>query len=117
MYRRLLAFLRPHACRMAVTIVCYLGAALLDLFAFTLLIPFLDKLFDTQTANSALSKFQERLLGDLIGDSPDSPSMADLRTIILIIIAAVTLKNLLVWLAGQSAAAVQEYVTRDLRNT
>src|SRR5687767_12812522 len=114
MYRRLLAFLRPHAWRMAVTIVCNIGAALLDVFAFTLLIPFLDKLFNRPQANSELAKFQERLLGDLIGAGPP---MEGLRNIILIIIAAVTLKNLLVWLGGQSAAAVQEYVTRDLRNT
>ena len=31
-------------------------------------------------------------------------------------IALIVVKNLLVWLAGQLGATLQEYVTRDLRN-
>ena len=41
MYRRLLQFLRPHAWRMAGTVACNIAAAVLDVFSFTLLIPFL----------------------------------------------------------------------------
>jgi len=44
-YRRLLVFLRPHAWRMAGTVGCNVAAAVLDVFSFTLLIPFLDQLF------------------------------------------------------------------------
>jgi len=44
-YKKLIPFLRPHAWRMAVTIVANLLAALLDGFAIALLIPFLNILF------------------------------------------------------------------------
>ena len=45
MYRRLLRFLRPHAWRMAATVAASIGAAVADVFTFTLLIPFLNTLF------------------------------------------------------------------------
>ena len=113
MYARLLRFLRPHAWRMGATIACNLGAALLDVFSFTLLIPFLDALFQTTTSASRIVAFQERIIGALT--SATDP-MASLRNIIAVILASVALKNLLVWLSGQLGASVQEYVTRDLRN-
>jgi len=111
-YRRLLQFLRPHTSRMAATIACNIGAALLDVFSLTLLIPFLDALFETQTLGK-VTELQQRVIGALLraGDP-----MGSLRNIIGVILVAVTLKNLLVWLSGQFGAALQEYVTRDLRN-
>ena len=45
MYRRLLRYLRPHSWRMAGTIACNVVAAALDVFSFTLLVPFLNALF------------------------------------------------------------------------
>ena len=45
MYRRLLRILRPHGWRMAGSIASSVGAAALDTFSFTLLIPFLNALF------------------------------------------------------------------------
>src|SRR5260221_11845246 len=42
--------------------------------------------------------------------------MRSLRNVILLVMASVLLKNLLVWIAGQFGATLQEYVTRDLRN-
>lgn len=113
MYRRLLVFLRPHTWRMSATIACNIGAALLDVFSFTLLIPFLDALFGTQTIGR-VTKIQEQIVGAFLrsGDA-----MGSLRNIIVVILVAVTLKNFLVWLSGQFGAALQEYVTRDLRNT
>jgi hypothetical protein len=44
-YRRLLAFLRPHAWRMGGNVGFNIVAAVLDGLAFTLLIPFLNTLF------------------------------------------------------------------------
>jgi len=113
MYRRLLVFLRPHAWRMSATVACNIGAALLDVFSFTLLIPFLDALFGTQTVGR-VTAIQQKIVGAFLrsGDS-----MGSLRNIIVVILIAVTLKNFLVWLSGQFGAALQEYVTRDLRNT
>src|SRR5690606_10568362 len=42
--------------------------------------------------------------------------MGSLLNVILVILAAVSVKNLLVWFSGQLGAQLQEYVTRDLRN-
>jgi subfamily B ATP-binding cassette protein MsbA len=98
---------------MAATIACNIGAALLDVFSLTLLIPFLDALFGTETLGK-VTELQQRMIGALL--RADDP-MGSLRNIIGVILVAVTLKNILVWLSGQFGAALQEYVTRDLRNT
>jgi subfamily B ATP-binding cassette protein MsbA len=110
--KRLLRFLRPHAGLLAQTVACNLGAAALDVFSFTLLIPFLDTLFGEQSLGS-ISRLQQPLLERFMvaGDR-----MASLRNIIVVILAAVALKNALVWLGGNRGAALQEYVTRDLRD-
>ena len=113
MLRRLLPFLRPHAWRMGATIACNLGAAVLDVFSFTLLIPFLDALFNTQTTGSKIGELQQRIVGDFL-DAADP--IGSLRNIIIVILIAVVLKNFLVWVSGQLGASVQEFVTRDLRN-
>jgi subfamily B ATP-binding cassette protein MsbA len=43
--------------------------------------------------------------------------MGSLRNVILIVIALLLLKNLLSWFAAQLGASLQEYVTRDLRQS
>ena len=113
MYRRLLQFLRPHAWRMAGTVACNIAAAVLDVFSFTLLIPFLDRLFNQPAHETKLSALQNQLLGAFLnGERPE----AALLRIVIIILAAVTAKNVFVWASGQLGAQLQEYVTRDLRN-
>ncbi|MFN8571664.1 MAG: ABC transporter ATP-binding protein [Gemmatimonadaceae bacterium] len=113
MYARLLRFLRPHAWRMVGTVACNIGAAVLDVFSFTLLIPFLDAIFGTTTPAGPISHLQQRVIGVFL--NPDD-KMGALRNVILVILAAVALKNVLVWMSGQLGASLQEYVTRDLRN-
>jgi len=113
MYRRLLQFLRPHAWRMAGTVICNIIAAVLDVFSLTLLIPFLDQLFNQHSRATTLTELQNRIFGAFIeGVGPE----VALRNIIIVILVAVTLKNLFVWVSGQLGAQLQEYVTRDLRN-
>src|SRR5688572_11850566 len=112
MYRRLLVFLRPHGWRMAGTLACNIIAAVLDVFSLTLLIPFLNQLFN-QPNISPVSDLQRRVVGNLFDVS--NPHEA-LRNIIAVILAAVVLKNLFVWAGGQLGARLQEYVTRDIRN-
>ena len=102
---------------MAVTIGGNLIAALLDGFAIALLIPFLNILFkqpSTTMKSGWISKFLDATVGSQIipGDE-----MRSLRNVIMLVMAAVILKNLLVWIAGQFGATLQEYVTRDLRNS
>ncbi|HUF28068.1 MAG TPA: ABC transporter ATP-binding protein [Gemmatimonadaceae bacterium] len=114
--RRLLGFLRPHAWWMAATIAASIGAAFLDAFSFALLIPFLNTLFDQPPIPlqpGLLNDFLRATVGFLL--DPDD-RMGSLRNVILIIVVTILAKNFLVWLAGQSAARLQEYVTRDLRN-
>jgi subfamily B ATP-binding cassette protein MsbA len=95
------------------TIACNIGAAVLDVFSFTLLIPFLDRLFAVETPANPIGKLQERLIGVFLRASDP---MTSLLHIIVVILVAVALKNTLVWFSGQLGAQLQEYVTRDMRN-
>ena len=116
-YRRLLAFLRPHSWRMAGNVVMNVTAAVLDGVAFTLLIPFLNTLFGSPTQIAGgmgwITSLQTKLIGPFL-DATDP--MGSLRAVILVIIAMVTLKNVLLWGGGQLGASLQEYITRDLRH-
>ncbi|MDH5234614.1 MAG: ABC transporter ATP-binding protein/permease, partial [Gemmatimonadota bacterium] len=116
-YRRLLEFLRPHAWRMVGNVVLNVTAAVLDGVAFTLLIPFLNTLFGSPTQIAGgmgwITSLQTRLIGPFL-DAADP--MGSLRAVILVIIAMVTLKNILLWGGGQLGASLQEYITRDLRH-
>ncbi len=102
---------------MAITIVANLVAALLDGFAIALLIPFLNILFH-QPSTSLKSGWVAKLLNATVGSKIiPGDEMRSLRNVIMVVLAAVLLKNLLVWVAGQFGATLQEYVTRDLRNS
>jgi subfamily B ATP-binding cassette protein MsbA len=97
-------------------VACNIGAAVLDVFSFTLLIPFLNALFGQPplpTKPGLVTTVLTWSVGRLL-DPADQ--MASLRNVILVILTAVALKNLLAWLAGQLGAQLQEFVTRDLRN-
>ncbi|MGH7713988.1 MAG: ABC transporter ATP-binding protein, partial [Gemmatimonadaceae bacterium] len=112
-YGRLLAFVRPQTWRMAAVVSANLLAALLDVFSFTLLIPFLDRVFGTTTNPGPISTVQQWVIGRF-HDPTDA--FASLTNIIIVILVAVVVKNVLVWMSGQLSAQLQELVTRDLRN-
>jgi subfamily B ATP-binding cassette protein MsbA len=116
-YRRLLGFLRPHAWRMTAAMASNILASVLDAFAFTLLIPFLNALFRQQELIPGklgwLADIQHRTVGAML--DPAQP-MASLRAVIFVILGLVLAKNVFVWLGGQLGAGLQEYVTRDLRD-
>jgi ATP-binding cassette, subfamily B, bacterial MsbA len=115
MYRRLFPFLRPHLGRMAGTLLFTVAAAAMDVFAFTLLIPFLNTIFKQPQlgGTNQLNEFLGRVIGPLL--VPDDP-MGSLQRVILVIVAAVVVKSVCSWAAGNLGAALQEYVTRDIRN-
>src|SRR3954469_11834047 len=102
LYRRLLGFLRPHAWRMSAAIASNIVASVLDAFAFTLLIPFLNALFHQPDLIPGklglLGDIQRRTVGTLLDAA--NP-MASLRAVIFIILALVVAKNLFVWMGGQ----------------
>src|SRR6266513_2258697 len=117
LYRRLLGFLRPHAWRMTAATASNMLASILDAFAFTLLIPFLNALFRQPELIPGrlgwLGTLQHRTVGALL--DPAQP-MTSLRAVIFVILALVLAKNVFVWLGGQLGAGLQEFVTRDLRD-
>ena len=116
MYRRLLRYVAPYRMWMAGTIAASIMAAVLDAFSFSLLIPFLNALFEQSELvdrSSGIGKILHATIGSLI-DPADK--MGSLQRVILVILAATTLKNLFTWFGGQLGARLQEYVTRDLRS-
>ena len=90
-------------------------ASVLDAFAFTLLIPFLNALFQQPQLIPPklgwLAEVQQRTVGVLLDPSN---RMASLRAVIFVILGLVLAKNLFVWLGGQLGAGLQEYVTQRL---
>ena len=117
MYRRLLRYLRPHAWRMIGTIACNIVAAALDVFSFTLLVPFLNALFGAPSFIPRSSGWIARLQDGLVGAFlHPADRLGSVETMMVAIVAIVALKNLFVWLGGQLGASLQENVTRDLRD-
>jgi subfamily B ATP-binding cassette protein MsbA len=117
LYRRLLGYLRPHSWRMAGAIASNIVAAVLDAFAFTLLIPFLNQLFDQPNPIPSrlgfIGDMQQFLIGSLLDRAHP---MESLRAVLLLMLAVILAKNVFVWIGGASGAGLQEYVTRDLRD-
>ena len=93
-------------------------ASVLDAFAFTLLIPFLNALFQQEQLIPAglgfLSRLHQRTIGALLDPARQ---MESLQAVIFLILGLVVLKNVFTWMGGQLGAGLQEYVTRDLRNS
>ena len=105
---------------MVATIACNLLVAALDVFSLTLLIPFLQTLFGLEqpAAQQAATGVIQRVLAQVIGGVMNpADKMGSLQSVVLIILAAITLKNVFAWLSGQLGAGLQELVTRDLRDT
>jgi ATP-binding cassette, subfamily B, bacterial MsbA len=103
---------------MAITVLCNLLVAVLDVASMSLLIPFLQTLFGLESslvgsAQSAVQQLQAQMMDRFLNPSD---KMGSLQTVMAIILVAIALKNLFVWLSGQLGAGLQEYVTRDLRD-
>lgn len=117
LYRRLLVFLRPHRGRLAGNLASNVSAAVLDVVAFALLIPFLNTLFRQDRAIpvnlSWVSKVLEKLVGWVMVPGDQS---RQLLGVISVLLALVMLKNFFLWLGGQLGASLQERLTRDLRD-
>lgn len=116
-YRRLLPFLKPHTWRLIGAMLSNIGAALLDAFSVALLIPFLNTLFDRPPLDIKAG-WVSGLLHSTVGHlMVEGDKMTSLRNVILVVLLVIVAKNLLVWIGGQFGAELQEFVTRDLRNT
>src|SRR2546423_4456425 len=98
MYRRLLRYLRPHSWRMIGTIACNIIAAALDVFSFTLLVPFLNALFGApqlipRASGSWITAAQDRLVGSFLNPADRLGSVA---TMMVAIMSIVVVKNVFV---------------------
>ena len=116
LWPRLWGFVHPHRAKLVGVVVLNLLAAVFDVFSFTLLIPFLNALFEQPQlipGNKVVSAILNTTIGFLL-DPADQ--MGSLRNVIILVLLAVTLKNVLVWLSGQIGAQLQEFVVRDLRD-
>jgi subfamily B ATP-binding cassette protein MsbA len=117
MYCRLLRYLRPHSWRMIGTIACNVIAAALDVFSFTLLVPFLNALFGAPSFIPRTSGWISRVQDGMVGAFLDpADRLGSVETMMVAIVVIVALKNVFVWLGGQFGASLQENVTRDLRD-
>ena len=118
LYRRLLAFLRPHWWRLVGNVGCNVIGTALDGAAFILLIPFLNTLLGADQAVPGGMGWLSRLMNALVlpflvaGDKRSS-----LLGVIGVMLVLVIIKNLFLWMGGQIGASLQERLTRDLRDT
>jgi len=102
---------------MAAAIACNMASAVLDAYAFALLIPFLNALFGLKTLLPQNSAWLSRVLAGTIGMLLDpNDKMRSLEIVIVIIVCTVALKNMFSWRGGTLGAQLQEYVVRDMRN-
>ena len=101
---------------MAGNIVASVVAAVLDAFMFTLLIPFLNALFQQPAflPSGWIGDVQRWVIGQFLNTNDPRGS---LNVVIVVILVLVALKNAVAWWGGLLGASLQEYVTRDLRDS
>lgn len=93
-----------------------IGAAL-GAFSYTLLVPFLNTLFNQPNPLPKAAGWVEAAQRVTIGAFVDHANpRRSLAAVIIVIMIVVAIKNAFVWLAGQFGASLQEYVTRDMRD-
>jgi len=119
--RRLLRYVRPHAGLAAASLTAMLAYAALDAFSFTLLIPFLQVLFEGAAA-PALGPLAGPggPLGGAIGRAvarwiDGTSPMAALRNVVLLMFFVFLAKNIFGYVHQYTLAVVQGRVTRDIR--
>ena len=113
---RLLGLLRPYLPLFLGAIAATVVASVLDGFTFVLMIPFLRTLFGHAVlppdGGSKVEIVLDRVAGPLLRSG--SPEVA-LRNVVVVLLAALVLKNLAAYLASIGNVAIQERVVRDLR--
>src|SRR5437763_1260663 len=101
---------------MVLTIIANFVASILDAFTLTLLIPFLNALFDQppmKLGAGGLSRVLQVTVGHFLNPAD---KMGSLQNVVIVILFAVLAKNVFVWLGGFLGGQLQELVTRDMRN-
>jgi subfamily B ATP-binding cassette protein MsbA len=113
---RVLALLRPYAGLFTVSIAATVLTSVFDGFTFVLLIPFLRTLFGQDAlpveGGTAVEAVLNRIAGPFL--RAGSPETA-LRNVVLVLLAALVIKNIMQYVHAQTSAMIQENVVRDLR--
>jgi subfamily B ATP-binding cassette protein MsbA len=116
-FRRLIRYLGPYRSFFAAGLAGLALASLLDGFSMVLLIPFLRALFGQAIVLPGADSLVERVLDATVGRLLGGGSAAEsLRGIVLIVIAALLLKNALFYTAEVLVVKVREGIVRDMRN-
>jgi subfamily B ATP-binding cassette protein MsbA len=112
----LLRLLRPYSLLFAFTIALTVLASVLDGFTFVLLIPFLRTLFHQPAVAAQGASTVQALLAKIAGPflSSGAPEVA-LRNVVVVLLAALVLKNAAEYVGAYWSVMIQEGVVRDLR--
>src|SRR5437016_2735409 len=113
---RLLLLLRPYTLLFVGNLVATFVASVMDGATFVLLIPFLRALFGQQALPAVGGSTIETLVAKLAGPllATGAPQTA-LRTVVLVLLGALVVKNAAGYAAAMSSVAIEEGVVRDLR--
>jgi subfamily B ATP-binding cassette protein MsbA len=121
-YLRILAYLRPQRGMFVLAIVAMTVDNALDAFSFTLLIPFLDVLFNGgETVTRAGDMFGGGTIGKLLewsvsGVVRGHDPMSALRNVVVLLFVIYVMKNLANYAWGFIVTIIEGRVTRNLRN-
>lgn len=122
-YGRILGYLRPYSGLFLLALLAMTLFAALDAFSLTLLIPFLDLLFQQAgagatgatlpVAETRVHQLLEWTLGGLL--ATESPLLA-LRNVVFVMFVVFLAKNLALYVQGYTVVVIEQRVTRDLRD-
>ena len=123
LYARILRYLLPYRGTFLTAIAAMVVFGAMDAFSFTLLIPFMGALFGgastTAAAGGLLGTKQDllhRLLRATVGGLiPPGDPMGALRNVVLVMMAALLVKNIADYVKSYAVVVVEQRVTKDLR--
>ena len=114
--RRLFEAARPYWGLFLLGVAATLVASVLDTATIVILVPLLKALFGTAEglggASTRLERIADWLLDPLVGGLPSREAAGRL---VLVLVAALLVKNLMQYASNQLSVAVQEGLVRDLR--
>ncbi|HKV71873.1 MAG TPA: ABC transporter ATP-binding protein [Gemmatimonadales bacterium] len=113
---RLYSLLRPYAWLFVATMLVTVVASVLDGFSLSMLVPFLRTIFGESTLLPAGGSKAQALIAWITGPllATGSPEQA-LRSVVVVLLGALVLKNLAEYLSAYWNVVIQENVVRDLR--
>ena len=113
---RLYSLLRPYAWLFIATMLVTVVASVLDGFSLSMLVPFLRTIFKEPTLLPVGGSKAQAIIAWITGPllATGSPEQA-LRSVVVVLLGALVLKNAAEYLAAYWNVVIQENVVRDLR--